>query len=61
MSLYADESFLYVAGKKCDVTERKLNSDLKQIANWFQQNNLIINLKKTKTELDWYMTVIILF
>ena len=49
MTLYADDSVLYVGGKTCDVIEEKLNSDLDQIANWFVQNNLVVNLKKTKT------------
>ena len=49
MTLYADDSVLYVGGKTCDVIEEKLNSDLEQIANWFVQNNLVVNPKKTKT------------
>ena len=55
MTLYA-ASVLYVAGKNCDIIEEKLNSDLKQIAYWLQQNNLVINLKKTKTECVLYGT-----
>ena len=50
MTFYADDSVLYVAGKTCDDIEEKLNSDLEKIANWFVQNNLVVNLKKTKTE-----------
>ena len=42
MTLYTDDSVLYVAGKTCDVIEEKLNSDLEQIVNWFVQNNLIV-------------------
>ena len=49
MTLYTDDSILYFPGKTSDVMEEKLNSDLEQIANWFVQNILIINLKKTKT------------
>ena len=56
MTLYADDSVLYVAGKTCDVIEEKLNNDLEQIANWFVQNNLVVNLKKTKTECVLYGT-----
>ena len=33
MTLYADDSVLYVAGKTCDGIEEKLNSDLEKIAN----------------------------
>ena len=50
MTLYADDSVLYVGSKTCGVIEKKLNSDQEQIANWFAQNNLVVNLKKTKTE-----------
>ena len=56
MTLYADDSVFYVAGKTCDVIEEKLNNDLEQIANWFVQNNLVVNLKKTKTECVLYGT-----
>ena len=56
MTLYADDSVLYVGGKTCDIIEEKLNSDLEQIANWFDQNNLVINLKKSKTECVLYGT-----
>ena len=56
MTLYADDSVLYVGGKTCDVIEENLNSDLEQIANWFVQNNLVLNLKKTKTECVLYGT-----
>ena len=56
MTLYADDSVLYVGGKTCDVIEEKLNSDLEQIANWFVQNNLVVNLKKTKAECVLYGT-----
>ena len=56
MTLYADDSVLYVAGKTCDCIEEKLNSDLEKIANWFVQNNLVVNLKKTTTECVLYGT-----
>ena len=56
MTLYADDSVLYVGDKTCDVIEEKLNNDLEQIANWFVQNNLVVNLKKTKTECVLYGT-----
>ena len=56
MTLYADDSVLYVGSKTCDVIEEKLNSDLEQIANWFVQDNLVVNLKKTKTECFLYGT-----
>ena len=48
--LYADDTVLYTSGKLCEQIERKLNDDLALIANWLGENNLIVNLKKTKTE-----------
>jgi hypothetical protein len=48
--LYADDTVLYTSGKLCEQIERKLNDDLASIANWLGENNLIVNLKKTKTE-----------
>ena len=56
MTLYAYVSVLFVAGKTCDVIEEKLNNELEHIANWFVQNNLVGNLKKTKTECVLYGT-----
>ena len=44
MTLYADDSVLYVGGS--DVIGEKLNSNLERIANRFFQNNLVVNLKK---------------
>ena len=54
-SYILDDSVLYVGGKTCDVI-KKFNSDLEQIANWFAQNNLVADLKKTKTECVLYGT-----
>ena len=48
--LYADDTVLYTSGKLCEKIERELNDDLASIANWLGENNLIVNLKKTKTE-----------
>jgi hypothetical protein len=49
--LYADDTVLYTSGKLCEWIERELNDDLASIANyWLGENNLIVNLKKTKTE-----------
>ena len=56
MTLYADDSVLYVTGKKCEEIEKKLNSDLEQIANWLVKNNLVVNPKNSKTECVLYGT-----
>ena len=36
--------------------EKKLNSDLEQIANWLVKNNLVVNIKQSKTECVLYGT-----
>ena len=48
--LYADNSVIYHADKTCEKIEQQLNHDMEQISNWFVQNNLVINLKPSKTE-----------
>ena len=54
--LYADDTVIFTADKNCKVIEERLNNDLNKIANWFSDNNLIINLKKGKTEYVLYGT-----
>ena len=56
VTLYADDSVLCATGKKCEEIEKKLNSDLEQIANWLVKNSLVVNLKKSKTECVLYGT-----
>ena len=48
--LFADDTVVYTAGKTIEEIERKLNSDLKNVADYLAENELIINLKKGKTE-----------
>ena len=48
--LYADDTVLYCSGKDSLVIESTLNLNLNRIANWFNDNNLILNLKKGKTK-----------
>ncbi len=47
---YADDVVCYTSGKLCEKIEQGLNDDLDSVANWLGENNLILNLKKTKTE-----------
>ena len=47
---YADDTVLYLAGKHRQSIQDKLNEDMSCIANWLEENELIINLKKCKTE-----------
>lgn len=47
LKLFADDTMLYVTGKVEDI-ESKLNEDLKNIYEWTCDNNLKLNLNKTK-------------
>lgn len=52
--LNADDTVIYYANKSaCDV-ERVLNTEVGYIAKWFDKKNLILNLKKGKTEFVLY-------
>ena len=48
--MYADDSVIYSAGKNVEEIEKTLTNDLKFIADYVDENELIINLKKGKTE-----------
>ena len=48
--LYADDAVIYFADKDISIIQERLNTDLECISNWFSDNNLIVNLKKSKTE-----------
>ena len=56
ITLYADDSVLYVTGKRWEEIEKNLSSELKQIASWLVKNNLVINLEKSKTDCFLYDT-----
>ena len=47
---YADDTVIYVANKDTEVIKSKLSEDLNAIGSWLDQNALIINLYKGKTE-----------
>ena len=47
---YADDTVIYVADKDLKAIKTKLSNDMESIADWFDENGLIINLKKGKTE-----------
>ena len=50
MVRYADDTVIYVADKDVAVINSKLTKDMDAIAKWLDENALIINLKKGKTE-----------
>ena len=47
---YADDTVLYTPGKDVVIIEEKLSTDMQAIATWCMENELILNLKKGKTE-----------
>ena len=47
---YADDTVLYIAGKDIQSIQTKLSKDMDSLADWLRENELIINLKKGKTE-----------
>jgi hypothetical protein len=47
---YADDTVIYVAGKDTKLIQKHINADLENIYRYFNSNELIINLKKGKTE-----------
>ena len=47
---YADDTVIYVSHKDVIVIQNKLNEDMENISHYFDSNELIINLKKGKTE-----------
>ena len=49
--MYADDTVLVFADKNVTEIERILNQEMKNIADYCRQNELIINTKKGKTEI----------
>ena len=47
---YADDTVVYFSEKNVEIIQEKLNEDLENISRYFSKNELIINLKKGKTE-----------
>ena len=48
--MYADDTVLFFANKDPKEIEKHLNADLENAAAYFRENELVINLKKEKTE-----------
>ena len=56
MILYVDDIIMFHVGRTCADIENSLSSELEQIASWFNEKNLVINLKKSKMECVIYGT-----
>ena len=48
--MYADDTVIYYSHKNIEQIEEKLQVDFTNITSWFEDNQLVINLKKGKTE-----------
>ena len=47
---YADDTVLYVPNDNIEIIESHLSDYLNMLADWFKENELILNLKKGNTE-----------
>ena len=54
--LYADDAVVYFADKDVSIIQNTLNLEIDNIAKWFSDNCLVINLKSGKTEFVLYGT-----
>ena len=46
----ADDTVLYLAGQDISEIENQLTSEMQVVTKWLDENDLIINLNKAKTE-----------
>lgn len=46
---YADDTVIFTSSSNFDDIERNLNNDINNVATWFRENELIVNLTKGKT------------
>ena len=56
MIMYADDTVLYYSHKDMKEIERVLSQDLCKVPKWLQENELVLNLKKGKTEVMLFGT-----
>ena len=56
MFMYADETVLLYSASSSKLIEKTLNHEGNILFDWFNNNNLILNLKPGKTELVIYGT-----
>jgi len=54
---YADVTVIFTSSSNFDVNERSINDDINNLATWFRKNELIISLKKGKSEAMIFGTV----
>lgn len=54
MLMYADDTVVYFSGKSTKEIEQTINEEAEKISQWINENCLILNLKKGKTEFVLY-------
>ena len=54
--IYADDTVIFTSSKHLDVTQNNLSEDISSLASWFRDNELIIYLRKGKTEVMLFGT-----
>ena len=47
---YAGDTVMYMSSSSLNEIEKKLSEDLNSLKSWFDNNELVVNLKKGKTE-----------
>ena len=47
---YADDTVIFTAAKDLESIQRHLSDDCHNLSSWFRDNELVLNLKKGKTE-----------
>ena len=48
--IYADDTVIFTAAKDLESIQRHLSEDCHNLSSWFRDNELVLNLKKGKTE-----------
>ena len=56
MIMYVDDTVLYYSQKDMKGIEKVLSQDLCTVSKWLQENELLLNLKKGKTEVMLFVT-----
>ena len=53
---YADDTVIFTSSKDLDAIQHNLSEDISSLASWFRDNDLIINLRKGKSEVMLFGT-----
>ena len=48
--MYADDTVIYTSGRSFFITKYNLIEDFAHVATWLEENQLIVNLRKGKSE-----------